>query len=475
MVGCGAGVVGEPKSQRPTPLLLPCAVSLSLSDFIMKFAPLPADESERLADLRALEILDSPPEERFDRLVRLTGELLQVPIAYLALIDSDRQWFKARCGISARETRRDISFCSHTILHTEPLVVPDARLDPRFCDNPLVLGDPHIRFYAGVPLAGPDGFHVGTLCAAGPQPRELTNRELRLLQELAELAERELQLVDLIAVQRQMLEIRRALTEAQRHLAGELEQAASYVRSLLPTRVTDPNCGIQSDWVFLSSSDLGGDLFGYHQLSGPDGRWAMFLLDVMGHGIGACLLSVSIYNTLRNGNLIGASPESPAEVLAALNRAFPMEEHDDRFFTIWYGAYDPATRHLRYASAGHHPAVLFDPGQAQDQSSAFPLVGGENAAIGMLADEDFGETAIVVPPGGRVYLFSDGVFEARDPTGALLGYEKFVEVLQEICTRPGLSDKPVGRVQAVLQTIQQQLQIGDFQDDFSLLEVSFPD
>ena len=109
-------------------------------------APIATDEQDRLADLRALRLLDTPREERFDRIVRIAAQVLDVPIAYIALVDSDRQWFKAQCGLATDETGRDISFCGHAIQQDEPLIIPDARLDPRFHDNPLVTGEPYVRF-----------------------------------------------------------------------------------------------------------------------------------------------------------------------------------------------------------------------------------------------------------------------------------------------------------------------------------------
>ena len=132
-------------------------------------APMPADEDERLAALRELLLLDTPPEERFDRLARFAAEQLDTPIALLTLVDGQRQWFKSRVGIEATETPREISFCGHAILQDQALVIPDAWLDPRFTDNPLVTGEPHIRFYAGQPLAGPDQHrHAHVDLADGP-------------------------------------------------------------------------------------------------------------------------------------------------------------------------------------------------------------------------------------------------------------------------------------------------------------------
>lgn len=154
--------------------------------------PFPLDEDTRLRRLRALELLDSPPEECFDRITRLASAMLDVPIALVSLVDGHRQWFKSRVGLDAAETPREISFCGHSILGEEALVVSDAMQDDRFIGNPLVDGGPRIRFYAGVPLRCGSGSALGTLCVIDRKPRVLTEHELRMLQDLAYLAEREL-------------------------------------------------------------------------------------------------------------------------------------------------------------------------------------------------------------------------------------------------------------------------------------------
>src|SRR4051794_6119309 len=152
----------------------------------------PANEAERLAALQALNILDTPPEERFDRITRVARCLFDVPIALITLVDATRQWFKSRQGLDVCETGREVSFCAHAILADEPLVVPDAVQDARFADNPLVTGEPYGRFYAGVPLHGAGAHRLGTLCLLDRRPRELSAAELQLLHDLAAWAENEL-------------------------------------------------------------------------------------------------------------------------------------------------------------------------------------------------------------------------------------------------------------------------------------------
>ncbi len=158
----------------------------------MKAPELPADEGSRLKALRSLNILDTSAEERFDRLARLAKRMFNVPIALVSLVDENRQWFKSCIGLNVAETPRDISFCGHAILGNEIFIIPDASLDERFADNPLVLNEPNIRFYAGCPLRYLDGSKLGTLCIIDREPRILSDEDLIALKDLAELAEREL-------------------------------------------------------------------------------------------------------------------------------------------------------------------------------------------------------------------------------------------------------------------------------------------
>ncbi len=158
----------------------------------MKKPDIPQDEPARLETLRSLNVLDTPPEERFDRLTRMAKRLFGVPIALVSLVDENRQWFKSCVGLSASETSRDISFCGHAILGSEIFIIPNTKEDERFADNPLVVGDPNIRFYAGCPLSAPNGRKLGTLCIIDQQPRNLDKEDLVALKDLASMVEREL-------------------------------------------------------------------------------------------------------------------------------------------------------------------------------------------------------------------------------------------------------------------------------------------
>lgn len=148
-------------------------------------AKMPSQEAARLEALKQYQILDTPSEQAYDDITALAAYICDVPIALISLVDSDRQWFKSKVGLEARETSRDVSFCAHAILNEGMLVVKDAAEDERFLDNPLVTCAPNIRFYAGVPLVTPEGQAIGTLCIIDDQPRELSDYQTKTLEALA--------------------------------------------------------------------------------------------------------------------------------------------------------------------------------------------------------------------------------------------------------------------------------------------------
>lgn len=148
-------------------------------------APIPKNERRRLEVLWQYDVLDTVPEQVFDDLTELAARICEAPIALITLVDEKRQWFKSKVGITLRETNRDVSFCGHAIMQRELFIVPDATKDARFADNPLVVSDPKIRFYAGAPLITPDGHALGTLCVIDKVPHELHPDHKRALEILS--------------------------------------------------------------------------------------------------------------------------------------------------------------------------------------------------------------------------------------------------------------------------------------------------
>ena len=161
---------------------------------------LPIDETARLMSLHSLRILDTPSEQRFDRITRMAKRMFDVEICLISLVDSDRQWFKSKQGLEACETSREISFCGHAILEEKVFIVGDASIDPGFADNPLVTGAPFIRFYAGAPIRGPHGYRIGTLCLIDSSPRDFSTEDQETLSDLAAMVEDELALASQVTV-----------------------------------------------------------------------------------------------------------------------------------------------------------------------------------------------------------------------------------------------------------------------------------
>jgi anti-sigma regulatory factor (Ser/Thr protein kinase) len=189
---------------------------------------MPANEASRLAALRSYRILDTDPEPAFDDLALLASHVCGTPIALITLIDEDRQWFKSRVGVSATETSRSISFCTHAIQQRDLFVVPDTRGDARFRENPLVVGEPHIRFYAGAPLVTPEGHALGTLCVLDSVPRTLSDDQKRALETLKQQAEAQ-------------LELRRNLIELQQALAARDQAEAEQAKLVAELRASLDN------------------------------------------------------------------------------------------------------------------------------------------------------------------------------------------------------------------------------------------
>ena len=214
----------------------------------MPAAPEPADETARLEALRAYEILDTVPEEAFDELTRLAAHICETPIVLMSLVDSDRQWFKSRVGLDAESTPREESFCAHAILDQQQLLtVPDATLDPRFADNPLVTGDFHLRFYAGAPLVSPTGQALGALCVIDRVPRELSPAQRDALEIIGRQIMTQMEARRGLVLLRQQVEretAERLRAEAERETAAAAAKARSEFLAMMSHELRTPMNGV---------------------------------------------------------------------------------------------------------------------------------------------------------------------------------------------------------------------------------------
>ena len=239
-------------------------------------------------------------------------------------------------------------------------------------------------------------------------------------------------------------------------LDRELGEASDYVLSILPTPISAGP--VQAEWYYQSSTRLGGDTFGYQMI---DTRcFAAFMLDVAGQGAGSALFSITVANALRQRMLPDVDFRDPAAVMRGLNRAFPIEQHNNLFFTMWYGVYDIAERMLAFATAGHHPAFLLAPGATQP----LPL-GTRNPSIGITADHDVVTSRAPVPPGSSLFLFSDGVFEITDRDG------REWELAQVLSLLPMMAEP--GGTRRLYDTVRAAARPGPLEDDFAALALRF--
>lgn len=255
---------------------------------------------------------------------------------------------------------------------------------------------------------------------------------------------------------RQVLQLRQELQAQKAQLQTELLEAEAYVRSLLPTDLTQK---VPINARFIPSSSLGGDCYDFYWLD-PD-YLVIYLLDVSGHGLGSALLSTSVLNMLRSQALPDVNFYRPEKVLQALNDTFQMNDQNEKYFTMWYGVYNRANRQLMYASAGHPPAVLLSP-QA-DQPHAVEPLKTPGLPIGMLPDIQYRWHRCEIPPGSRLYLFSDGVYEIKQWDNTIMGLDDFIDILAAHDLNHSIDE--------ILARVNRRTQDRTFSDDLSLLEV----
>ena len=281
----------------------------------------------------------------------------------------------------------------------------------------------------------------------------LSQREARLIAKL-EAAHKELTLAH-----RDLAQSRDELLRVHNRLRQELHAAQHYVLAILPAPVVEP---IAVEWLFVPSTELGGDSFGYQWIDGE--HYALYLLDVCGHGVGSALLSITVANTLRSGALQNTDFRRPEEVLSSLNQAFQMENQNGLYFTIWYGVYHRPTGTLRYASAGHPPPIVVSGSREQrGEAKSLSAVG---CPVGIVPDAEYERHECSLAGPARLFLFSDGAYEIMRPDGTLLEFADFEEVLTRAVPE-GASE-----LEELLHFAQNVNGSKDLDDDFSIIKMT---
>jgi hypothetical protein len=352
------------------------------------FVLAPEIEDARMRAVDQLQLLGSPPEERFARITRMARQIFDVPMAAVSLLDRDHQWFKQNDGLDlAGAIPRQETVCRATIARVyegveEPaLIIEDARKDPMFCELPAIKSEGGVRFYAGYPLFGPGGHPVGTFCIYDTEPRHLDGEQVETFRELAGWVQRELEQSD------------------------EMNRAAEVQRHLLPRPLGDlPGYSVCA--LCLPAFAVGGDFYDHYRSQ----RGVIFTVaDVMGKGLGAAILTASVRSALRAASRAVDMVPGGADLADAVNSVAEQLSDDlastDTFVTLFHARLDTDTGSVRYVDAGHGIAVVI-----RNDGAVEPL-SSEGLPLGILPDDTWVSKDVVLEPGETLVIASDGVLD----------------------------------------------------------------
>ncbi|MFF8827871.1 PP2C family protein-serine/threonine phosphatase [Streptomyces sp. NPDC015131] len=445
-----------------------------------ELVPDPDAEAARIAAVRRYDILDTPPGGAFDRVAALAARLFDVPVATVTIVDTDRIWFKAAHGLEGvAEIGRDPGLCGSAILRDDTMVIPDTLLDPVALDNPLVTGEMGVRFYAAAPIITPEGHRLGTVNVLDTRPRSITEEDTATLADLAAIVldEMELRLSALRALrdEQDRREAEQRHAEAERAARQKAEQdraaiaafASTLQRTLLPPALPAvPGLELACHYRTASAHDVGGDFYDVFPLDSD--RWAFVLGDVCGKGPEAATVTALARHTLRAAAQINADPTA---VLSALNTMLLTDvTAGRRFCTVLFGLLEPREGGgftVTVATGGHPPAYHLRPDDSG--TSWVRAVRPEGGMlVGAFPQAPFARTTFSLTAGESLFLYTDGLTEARTAEGAMLGEDGLAGFLHQ---RTG----PVTATSLVEDSITLLASLPDGAgDDVALLALSVP-
>jgi sigma-B regulation protein RsbU (phosphoserine phosphatase) len=401
-----------------------------------ELVPDPHVEAARIEAVRRYDILDTPPDGAFDRVAAMAARLFDVPVATVTIVDTDRIWFKAAHGLEGvKEIGRDPGLCGSAILRDDALVIPDTLRDPVAADNPLVAGEMGVRFYAAAPIITPDGYRLGTVNVLDTKPRSITEDDTATLADLAAIVldEMELRLSALRALrnEQERREVERAAREqVEKDKAAIAAFASTLQRTLLPPALpVVPGLELACHYHTASIHDVGGDFYDVFPVDGS--RWAFFLGDVCGKGPEAATVTALARHTLRVAAQIDPDPVT---VLSTLNTALLTDvTAGSRFCTALFGLLTPLEDggfSVTVATGGHPPAYHVRPDDSGEVwVKAVRPKGG--MLIGAFPQASFAQATFLLAPGEGLFLYTDGLTEARTPQGAMLGEDGLTGFLHQ--------------------------------------------
>ena len=368
-----------------------------------------APEWKRLEDVSATRLLNTPPEERFDRVTRLAQGLFGVSAAGISLMVENRQYLKSFVGPLSRGSERPDAFCVETIKTPETLIVEDALADERFRDSPFVTGGPRLRFYAGHPLTGPGGTHVGTFCIADQVPRQFRAEEQKILEDLTEIIQREM------------------------NLSWDIESGARVQRALQPAVPPAPE-GYSLGTCFYPASGLSGDFYEFGTTAAEQLR--VTVGDAMGKGVGPGLVAAAVHSAFSH-NGWDAEP-----ALLFEKAARDLDEKLARvgsYATVFHALIDPATGAGRYADAGQGLSHILRTDNTIERLSP------TGPPLGLVSGQGWSTGTFQLGPGDAVLVPTDGVLDLHgghlDQLRPLIrgrpGRDDLDGALRELCDRRG--------------------------------------
>ncbi len=364
------------------------------------------NEATRQAALDSLKILDTAPEERFDRITRLAKQLFGVETAAISLIDHDRQWFKSKIGLEAEETPRSDAFCDVTIREAKNFTVAVASKDSRFDNNPFVTGNPNIRFYAGYPLTTSGGERVGALCVFDPRPRIFTEAEELLLRDLA------------LWVQKDMV------------IENELIRAVQVQKSFIPKQ-PEENFGFDVAGGCLQARTLGGDFYDWYPV---DEGGVLLLADVMGKGMAGAIIAATVRAVLRAGSRSDDIVRNIKEAGSALENDLSSS---GSFVTLFYARLNVTSGLIRYVDAGHGLSIVMR------LNGDIERLSSENPPLGVGFAHTWKEDSFVLNHGDTFISVSDGVLDLFD--GTLTALDDVAEIAKNCNSAQEIVDAIISR------------------------------
>ena len=338
--------------------------------------PLPeAPEWARLEDLSMTRLLDTPPEERFDRITRLAQRLFGVSAASISLIAENRQYLKSFVGPLSRESERRHTFCTETIKSSETLIVENALADDRFKQSPLVTGNPHIQFYAGHPLTGPGGTHVGTFCIIDQSPRTFSAEQQEILEDLTKIIQREM------------------------NLSWDIDHGARVQRALLPA-TPEPPAGYSLGTCFYPASGLSGDFYELGTTSA--GQLRITVGDAMGKGIGPGLVASAVHTAFVNTGWEAGPAAIFEDVAARLDETLARV---GSYATIFHAVIDPLSGEGRYADAGQGLSHILRADKTIDRLAP------TGPPLGLMPGQSWDTRPFSLGPGDAILIPTDGLLD----------------------------------------------------------------